>query len=62
MRGTVHAGADGDETAIVCALMMTPTQLRIAGLITVSPPGKQQNIEPEVALIRNNQIVVEAWG
>jgi septum site-determining protein MinC len=61
LRGTVHAGADGDETAIVCALMMMPTQLRIAGLIVISPPGKQQEIEPEVALIRDNQIVVDSW-
>lgn len=61
LRGNVHAGADGDESAIVCALDMTPTQLRIAGLITVSPPGKQAKTGPEVALIRDYQIIVEAW-
>jgi len=61
LRGNVHAGANGDETAIVCALHMMPTQLRIAGFITTSPADKQANPVPEVALIRGNQIVVEAW-
>jgi septum site-determining protein MinC len=61
LRGNAHAGADGDEEAIVCALDMTPTQLRIAGYITTSPPDKQRKTGPEVALIRDNQIIVEAW-
>ncbi len=60
LRGTVHAGASGDESAIICALDMSPTQLRIANYIATSPPGKRGNIMPEVALIRDNQIVVEA--
>lgn len=61
LRGNVHAGANGDEYAMVCALDMIPTQLRIAGLITISPPDKRREVGPEVALIRDNQIVVEAW-
>lgn len=60
LRGTVHAGADGNESAIVCALDMNPSQLRIAGYIVTSPPGKRENIVPEVALIRDNHIIVEA--
>ena len=62
LRGNVHAGANGDESAIVCALQMMPTQLRIAGLIAVSPPDQRRNIGPEVAFIRNDQIIVEAWA
>jgi septum site-determining protein MinC len=61
LRGNVHAGADGDENAVVCALDMTPTQLRIAGYITTSPPDKRRKPKPEVASVRNRQIVVEAW-
>ncbi len=60
LRGTAHAGADGDESAIVCALEMSPSQLRIAGYIATSPDGKRRRVEPEVALIRDNQIVVAA--
>ena len=60
LRGYVHAGANGDETAVVCALDMNPSQLRIAGYRVTSPPDKRKNIVPEVALVRDNQIIVEA--
>lgn len=62
LRGNVHAGATGDETAVVCALDMTPTQLRIASYISVSPPDKRRKPKPETALIRDNQIIVEPWN
>jgi len=63
LRGNVHAGADGDESAVVCALDMTPTQLRIASYIVTSPPdNKRRNPRPEVASVRNDQIIVEAWA
>jgi len=61
LRGVVHAGAEGDTNAIICALDMNPSQLRIAELITTSPSGKRGDIRPEVALVRNQQIVVETW-
>lgn len=61
MRGNVHAGAQGDETAVVCALDMIPNQLRIAGYITTSPAEKHRKPKPEVAMVRDGQIVVEAW-
>ncbi|GAB4509907.1 MAG: septum site-determining protein MinC [Anaerolineae bacterium] len=62
LRGNVHAGADGNEEAVVCALNMIPTQLRIAGYITTSPKAeKRRKPKPEIALIRHNQIVVKAW-
>jgi septum site-determining protein MinC len=61
LRGNVHAGVNGDETAVVCALDMTPTQLRIAGFITISPPDKRRKPRPEIASIRDENIIVEAW-
>ena len=61
LRGNVHAGANGDTSAIVCALDMIPTQLRIASYITVSPPEKRHKPKPEIALIRDDQIIVETW-
>ena len=60
LRGYAHAGAMGNESARVCALEMNPSQLRIAGHLATSPPGKRPNSAPAVALIRNNQIIVEA--
>src|SRR5512142_1761902 len=59
LRGVVHAGADGDENAMVCALEMTPTQLRIAGLV-VAPPQHKGKLGPETAHIRDGQLVFEA--
>jgi septum site-determining protein MinC len=62
LRGMVHAGASGDESAVVCALDMNPNQLRIASYIVTSPPRDRRNhFQPEVARIRDNQILVEAW-
>jgi septum site-determining protein MinC len=61
LRGNVHAGADGDENAVVCALDMMPTQLRIASYIVTSPADKRRKPRPEVACVRNDQIIVEAW-
>ena len=61
LRGTVHAGCSGDESAVVCALDLVPTQLRIAGHITISPPDKRRKPRPEKALVRNGRIEAEAW-
>jgi septum site-determining protein MinC len=61
LRGNVHAGAHGDESAFVCALDMTPTQLRIAGYISISPSDKRHKPKPEIALIRDSRIIVETW-
>lgn len=63
LRGSVHAGAHGNEDAVICALDMSPTQIRIAGLIATAPDdNKRRQVMPEMAFIRNQQIVVEAWN
>jgi septum site-determining protein MinC len=61
LRGMVHAGAFGDRGALVCALELRPTQLRIANLIARSPDESGSHV-PEMARIEEEQIVVEAWG
>lgn len=60
LRGTVHAGFDGDKEAVVCALDLSPLQLRIAGVAAV-PPKKRGKPFPEMARIRDSQVIVEAW-
>src|SRR5690606_23505739 len=45
LRGMVHAGAYGDHTALICALELSPTQLRIADQIAVAPEGKRKQIQ-----------------
>ena len=61
LRGTVHAGAMGNETAVVCALDLAPTQLRIAQHIARSPDSRRRKPTPEVARVRDGQIVAESW-
>ena len=61
LRGTVHAGASGDVEAVVCALELSPTQLRIADLIAVSPAHRGE-ARPELARIKDRRIVAERWS
>ncbi len=61
LRGMVHAGYPDNENAVVCSLMLAPVQLRIAHLLSRPPEGYEAQARPEVATIRNGQIVVEAW-
>jgi septum site-determining protein MinC len=60
LRGMVHAGAEGNERARVCALDLSPTQLRIAGQIAITPKrrGKPQ---PEIAHLADGHVVAEGW-
>ena len=62
LRGLVHAGAMGDDGAVVCALVLAPTQLRIGNHIARPPDDKRgTSYSPEVARVQGSQIVVEAW-
>jgi septum site-determining protein MinC len=61
LRGMVHAGYPNNENAIVCSLVLSPVQLRIAHLLSRPPDGFQVQARPEFATIKNGQIVVEAW-
>ncbi len=60
LRGLVHAGAEGNEKSIVCALDLSPTQLRIAGRIALSPTHKRV-IQPETARLINGAVTSEIW-
>lgn len=61
LRGLVHAGAGGDTAAVICALDLNPTQLRIAEQIAVAPNDSRPAAIPEQATIRDGQIVAEPW-
>jgi septum site-determining protein MinC len=60
LRGVVHAGAGGDEGAVVCALDLAPTQLRIAGHIAVSPERRKYP-GPEIARVKEGQLIADTW-
>lgn len=61
LRGLVHAGALGNDTAVICALELTPTQLRIYDQIAISPIEQEKNPQPEKAFIKDGQIIAEQW-
>ena len=61
LRGLVHAGAEGDDSAVVCALDLMPTQLRIAGHIAITPKRRGKS-QPEIAYVKDSQVVAETWG
>lgn len=63
LRGMVHAGADGNKEAIVAALNLQPTQLRIADVITRPPDTKEerQGLIPELAFVRDELVYIERF-
>lgn len=62
LRGLAHAGAEGSKDAIVAALELRPTQLRIADCIARAPKSSQDFLRgPEVARIQDGQIIIESY-
>lgn len=61
LRGLVHAGALGDKSAVICALELIPTQLRIADQIAISPHDQRRQATPEKVSMHDGRIVAEAW-
>jgi len=62
LRGTVHAGAMGDDRAVVCALELAPSQIRIGLHIARSPERSRRPKAPEIASVQEEGIVVERWN
>jgi septum site-determining protein MinC len=62
LRGMVHAGSKGNQQAVICALDLSPTQLRIADE-TSALLKPQQNPRPEIARINENgKLQAEFWS
>lgn len=62
LRGTAHAGAMGDEKAIICALQLMPNQIRIGPHIARPPELGHAPTVPEIARVCEGGIVVEHWN
>lgn len=58
LRGSVHAGCEGDTEASVMALVMQPTQLRINDhfLNTSSATRKNRKVEPTRAVLKAGEV------
>ncbi len=63
LRGLAHAGAEGNEHAIVSAFRLSPTQLRIAQYIGRAPDAADAVLPeiPEFAEVREGQLVIDRW-
>jgi septum site-determining protein MinC len=61
LRGTAHAGAVDDEAALVGALQLMPSQIRIGSFIACPPDRSRPPKMPEVARVQEGQIVLERW-
>lgn len=62
LRGVVHAGAGGDDHATIGAFSLSPPQIRIGSHIARAPEDKKQKARgPEMAAVREGQIVIEPW-
>ena len=61
LKGTVFAGATGNENAFVLALDMYPVQIRIGDTIARSPdnPIKDENREAKIAFLEEGNIYIE---
>ena len=64
VRGVTYAGSDGNKDAVVAAFRLSPTQLRIADLITRRPDNDEDTHtprEPEIARIYDDAIIIEPY-
>lgn len=60
LKGMAHAGAFGNENAVIAAYRLSPIQLRIANHITRPPDGENIVVNtPELAKIRAGKVVIE---
>lgn len=59
LKGRVHAGSMGDESAMVMALELAPQQLRIATGLAIPPDNDEALAMPEIASIQNGELIIE---
>lgn len=65
LRGVAHAGAAGNERAVIYAERILAPQLRIAGALALGDPAGEESVArktPEVAVLQDGQIVVRPWA
>lgn len=61
IKGKVHAGVDGNKKAIIAAFSLQPEMIHIADIITIAPDDAIKPSYPEIAMLKDNTIVVEPY-
>jgi len=64
LRGVAHAGAAGNERAVIYAERILSPQVRIAGALAMGDPDAAEAVRktPEMAVLQDGQIVVKPWS
>jgi septum site-determining protein MinC len=63
LRGVAHAGVPDNSAAIIAALSLKPTQLRIGHFISRSPEFQEKHdAGPELARVETEQIVIDSFS
>jgi septum site-determining protein MinC len=62
LQGNVHAGALGDANAVICALELSPSLLKIADAARMARTDKRRKQSyPEMASLKDQQITLSEW-
>lgn len=61
LRGLAHAGAGGNERAVIWAQAILSPQLRIGAALAQAGEGNRATSGPEVAHLKEGQIVLQPW-
>jgi septum site-determining protein MinC len=62
LRGVAHAGVPDNSAAVIAALSLKPTQLRIGHFISRSPEFQEKHdTGPEIARVDTEQIVIDSF-
>lgn len=61
LKGVVHAGCNGNNSAIIAAINMQPALVRIGEYVSRSPEDEFKPSYPEVVKVKNGEIVIEPY-
>ncbi len=61
LKGSAIAGVEGDSKAVICALELKPTQIRIAES-NFPPVTRKGKTNPEMAFLKENVCKIEIWN
>ncbi|MFA5551497.1 MAG: septum site-determining protein MinC [Trueperaceae bacterium] len=62
LRGLAHAGASGNEKAVIWAERILSPQLRIGGALAQSGGDESEQKGPEVAHLKEGAILIRPWN
>ena len=62
LKGIVHAGSTGNTQAFICAQGLQPQIIKIGSIVTRAPEDDDKPVYPEIARVKNNNIIVEPYS